>query len=105
MIVTAWNNGRHHATGAGYGLKINAADRDQYFRREWQSVILILEGEDGTIEINVDKPSFWNASCRELISAEVGRWLLKNGLAPWPKSRPPRLNFGTDGRTTTFPAF
>lgn len=91
MIVTAWNNGQHHATGAGYGLKIDVRDRDQYFRREWRSVILKLEGEDGTIEVNIAKPSFWNATCRELISAAIGCWLLKNRLAPWPKNRPPKL--------------
>ena len=26
MIVTAWNNGRHHQSGAGYGLKIRRAE-------------------------------------------------------------------------------
>ena len=91
MIVTAWKNSKHHATGGGYGLKINAADCDRYFRREWRSVILELEGEAGTIDINIDKPSFWTATCHELISADVGRWLLKNRLAPWPPKRPPRL--------------
>jgi len=34
MIVTAWNNGEHHPTGAGYDLQIDARDRDKYFRKD-----------------------------------------------------------------------
>ncbi len=44
MIVTAWNNGRHHASGAGYGLKVAIADRDRYFDPEVASVVLELKG-------------------------------------------------------------
>jgi hypothetical protein len=33
-------------------------------------------------------PSFWR-HCSELRSAEIGRWLHRNGLAPWPPGRPP----------------
>jgi len=91
MIVTAWNNGQPYATGAGYGLKISRADRDLYFRREWKSVFVVLEGETRLVEINIAKASLWGSTCRELISAEVGRWLIKNGLAPWPKGQPPEL--------------
>ena len=84
MIVTAWNNGKQSATGAGYGLKIDAATRDQYFRREWKSVMVFLEDQEKPVKINVGKKSFWNKTCRELINAEVGRWFIKNKLAPWP---------------------
>jgi hypothetical protein len=44
MIVTAWNNEKYLASGAGYGLKISVADRDKCFRREWRSVFILLEG-------------------------------------------------------------
>ncbi len=91
MIVTAWNNGQHHPSGAGYGLKITVADRDRYFHREWRSVTLILEGQTQPIEINISKPSFWGETCHELISAEIGRWLKQNGLTPWAKGNPPKL--------------
>jgi hypothetical protein len=49
MIVTAWNNGQPHSTGAGYGLKVNANDRDEYFSRKWRSVVLELAGESKEI--------------------------------------------------------
>lgn len=91
MIVKAWNNGQHYPTGAGYGLKIDAADRNLYFRREWKSVTLVLEGQVMPVEINIAKPSFWGKTCRELISAEIGRWLIKNKLTPWMKKNPPKL--------------
>ena len=30
MIVKAWNNGAHHPTGAGYGIKISLADLNEF---------------------------------------------------------------------------
>ncbi len=84
MIVTAWSNGSD-----GYGLKIAAKDRDQFFKREWETVYLVLEGEPAPIQVNVRKQSFWNGTCRELIHQEIGRWLQKNGLSPWAGNRPP----------------
>lgn len=58
MIFVAWNNGQHHNSGAGYRLKISAADRDKYFRREWKSAFMLLEGQSEPIEVNIAKPSF-----------------------------------------------
>ena len=88
IIATAWNNGRHHPSGAGYGLKIPSHDRDQYYRREWGTVELIGV-TDLSIKVNIDKEAFWNDTCRELISAPIGRWMISNALAPWPERRPP----------------
>lgn len=84
--VVAWNNGR-----AGYGLKMSATDRDAYLKREWGSVDLYLAGRDQPTRVNVDKDSLWNQTCRELISKEIGAWLIDNGMAPWPKGHPPKL--------------
>jgi hypothetical protein len=65
--VTAWNNGAHHASGAGYGLKVKAADGDAYFRRHWRTATIELP--NGVCPgVNIDKDSFWSPSCRELIS-------------------------------------
>ncbi len=91
MIVKAWNNGSHSLNGNGYGLKLDKRDRDEYFRREWKSVWVELDDEPNPIEVNVNKPSFWNEICRELISVEIGKWLIKNKLAPWKKGSPPTL--------------
>jgi hypothetical protein len=91
MIVTAWKGGTTTKNGGGYGVKLNACDRDRYFQRDWKSVQLSLDGTSDVIKVNVAKPSFWNNTCRELISAEIGRWLICNGLVPWQKGNPPKL--------------
>ena len=41
------------------------------------------------VEININKPSFWGATCRELISIRIGRWIIKNGFTPWDNMKPP----------------
>lgn len=91
MIVTAWKNSKNQSQGAGYGLKVSQDDRDRYFQQEWKSVILELEGIAQQAKVNIAKASFWDGTCRELISSEIRRWLLQNKLAPWPKSRPLKL--------------
>ena len=93
LIWAAWNNGQHNRSGAGYGLKVPIQDRDRLFDKEWQSVVLELPARDGfsQVKLNVEKPSFWSDACHELISVEIGRWLLTNGYAPWPKQQPPKL--------------
>ena len=90
MKVTAWNNGEHRSSGAGYGIKISAEDRDLYFDKHSKTVrIRLPDGKD--IEVNVAKSSFWNETCRELISKELGLWLIDGGYAPWPKGHPPNF--------------
>ena len=49
---------------------------------------------------NTDKPSFWNDTCRELISKEIGLWLIRNGKAPWMKGHPSKLQLGLAGERT-----
>ena len=93
MIWTAWNNGAHHETGAGYGLKVSAEDRDQHFSKSWQSVYIELPTNCGTItaEANIAKKTFWGPDCREMIDGDIGRWLRGQGYAPWPKDTPPNF--------------
>ena len=91
MIVTAWNNGKHYESGAGYGLKIGSEDRDKYFARNWVSVFVQIESTNKEVGVNINKKSFWGKICRELISKEIGVWLKQTKLAPWPKRNPPEL--------------
>ncbi|NKE60688.1 hypothetical protein FXN61_29420 [Lentzea sp. PSKA42] len=88
VLVTAWSNGRPLGSGAGYGLRISAADRDEFFEPCWDSVEIEL-GPADAVTVSLSK-SFWR-TCTELRSAAVGRWLMTLGLAPWPKGAPPRL--------------
>jgi hypothetical protein len=80
IIGTGWKNGSGFpAGGAGYGIKIDyITDRRSYFARG--RVKLHLDGLPTPVYVNTDKPSFWTASCGELISAEIGRWTRSRGL-------------------------
>lgn len=86
MKVRAWSNGRPLRTGAGYGVRLSDRDRDQYFDPEWREVTVDLDRGE-TVSVSLSE-SFWR-SCPELRSAAIGRWLLDNGLAPWPPGVPP----------------
>lgn len=92
MVVTAWNNGSHHSDGNGYGLKIKKADRDKFIDRSWNSITIEVEGEGSPINLNISKKSFWGESCREVISKDIGIWLIKHKFAPWKKRYPPKFN-------------
>ena len=92
MIWTAWNNGAHHASGAGYGFKIDVTDRDRYFQENWDTVSIELpRAPERFVKVNIHKQSFWGPSCREVISQGIGRWLIAEGHAPWPKGAPPKF--------------
>lgn|SRR5574341_490388 len=97
MEVTAWNNGQQHSTGAGYGFKLGAKDRDANFQPSWTTVFVSLPGSQQEVEVNIAKPSFWSPDCRELISREFGGWLIDNGYAPWPSGEPPRFRLRNMG--------
>lgn len=98
FVASAWNNGSHHSSGAGYGLKVSASDRDRYFDRRWGMVELHLPTLGEPVRVNIDKDSFWSGNCRELISREIGQWLQKIGKAPWPNGSPPRVALRPRGR-------
>jgi hypothetical protein len=97
FLAVGWNNGSHHQSGAGYGLKISAADRDAYFKREWGTVDLYFPGISKPATVNVKKPSFWGGTCKELISREIGGWLISNRIAPWPSGSPPQFRLMARG--------
>jgi hypothetical protein len=99
MIWTGWNNGEHHTTGAGYGLKVTATDRDRHFKRTWRTVSIELPSGTGFImaEASVTKKSFWGPLCRELISRDIGRWMLAEGYAPWQNGMPPKFEVESFG--------
>ncbi|MDD5456320.1 MAG: hypothetical protein PHV30_04725 [Candidatus Margulisbacteria bacterium] len=91
MIVTCWKGGNGNVFDPiGYGLKVAIQDRDKYFNSNWDNIRVELN-DNITVLIKTNKKSFWNNSCHELISVEVGKWLIENNIAPWPKGNPPKL--------------
>lgn len=88
MRATGWHNGRSPETPAGYGIRFTPDDRDRHFDPAWESVVLEMEGFGWTI-MGLSE-SFWR-KCSELRSADVGRWLLQAGAAPWTRGSPPMI--------------
>lgn len=88
MEWTAWNNGSHNKTGAGYGLKVPITDRDKHFKRVWGTVTLELPISKGykKVCVNIDKDSFWSDRCRELISKEIASGFNLKDLHHGPKN-------------------
>lgn len=88
MRAVGWHNGSAAEEPSGYGLKFSRADRDRHFSPDWSEVIVLLEGAGPTtIPLSA---AFWR-SCSELRSADVGRWLIAQTAAPWPKGSPPGI--------------
>lgn len=83
MIVKAYNNGTHNRNGSGYGFKVSIADRDEFFKPEWTSILVELPEVDEPVEVKIDQASFWSETSHELTGLEIGKWLRRNGLAPW----------------------
>jgi hypothetical protein len=91
MIVTAWNNGAHSRNGNGYGFKLQPADRDAFFKKEWPTILLDFPGEAEPTEVKINQEALWSEACREISCPAVGKWLRHNGLAPWAFGNPPRF--------------
>lgn len=90
MRVTVWRSGTRDDLKCSYGLKIEKKDREEFFCKEWDYVIVKLpNGEE--VKANTNKPSFWNDSCRELINVKFREWFIDEGLTVWDYGRPPKL--------------
>jgi hypothetical protein len=88
VLARAWSNGSPRSTGAGYGIRISIIDRDRVFDPGWPTIEIDL-GMLGCVTVALSD-AFWRG-CSELRSADIGRWLIGQGLAPWPKGGPPSL--------------
>jgi hypothetical protein len=94
LIVAGWNNGSpDNKTGAGYGVRLSPSDRDNYFQKNWKTVTVFFDG--ASVDCNLSD-AFW-AKCPELRSSKIGKWMLNNKLAPWPKGKPPQLRLDPIG--------
>ncbi|GKX50631.1 hypothetical protein [Budvicia aquatica] len=91
IICTTWRSGKQSNPACGYGLKIlRPEDIDKYFIRSWQTVTIIFPKKTGITDTtaNIDKNSFWNGKCKELISSGIKQWLQHNNYAEWPHGKP-----------------
>jgi len=94
-VVTGWMIGAPNLkTGAGFGIRIPIKDRDRLFKKKWKSITIKLE-----LGINFEaklSKSFWG-ECPEIRNKWIGKWLIENDLAPWPKNNPPKMKLKSTG--------
>jgi len=91
---TPWTNGKpNHRTGSGFGLRIPKDIRETLFQVDWKNIEISTGGKIFNVPIT---PGFWN-KCNEIRSAEIGKWLIENGLDIWPKGHPPKIKVRYNG--------
>ncbi|MBI5538526.1 MAG: hypothetical protein HY951_00570 [Bacteroidia bacterium] len=94
--VSAWNNGQHHESGAGYGIYVLKKDRK-----------FILDKNINFISIKIDGKEEFKASisnsfkrigkirkimCGEIRKIEIGIWFKELNLLHWEKNNPPKFD-------------
>lgn len=90
-LVSAWNNGNHHSSGAGCGIRFRRGDLETLFPEPGS--IRLRIGEKGAEECTIRlSNSFWKG-CPEIRDKRIGLWLINSGLGCWEKGRPPKLVF------------
>lgn len=72
---SVWSNG---STGFGITVLGGAQVRRQYFDRSQSPVLIELDGE--FVSFNIDKDSFWQ-DCAHLIKKPLKSWFQARGLA------------------------
>ena len=92
--TSPWTNGSpNHKTGSGFGIRIPIEVYRALFRKSWDHVVLLIDGNEFEVPIS---PSFWN-KCHELRSKSIGQWLIKHGRNKWPSMTPPRITVTYQG--------
>ncbi len=79
MKVSAWKGGT-------YGIRVGHQNAEKFFKGLRTIEVQI----DGHFEVFKLSDTFWT-TCPEFRGVAIARWLKKNGLAHWPKGRPPRF--------------
>jgi hypothetical protein len=90
MTVTAWNNGKYASSGAGYGLRLDPADRNKTFQQSWSNVTLDLPNDVNGVQVRLSA-SFWR-DCPELRSAMIGKMAHRLGISPMAAEESPSVH-------------
>lgn len=80
MRATAWKGGT-------YGVRVGRANADKYFSKRIRTIEVQIGGVFYPFDLS---DTFWT-TCPEFRGAIIGDWLTRNGLAPWPRGKPPVL--------------
>jgi hypothetical protein len=95
VLVSGWKSGKFDGRRAvALGVRVGREFANQFFDKRWDAVLVELD--DKIVSVRLTK-TFWT-TCPELRSPAIGAWMKKQGLAPWPKGRPPELRLTPMGR-------
>ncbi len=96
--ASAWNNGNpDYNSGAGLGLHIFTNYEKNIFGKKFETIDLYYNGELIAKDVNVT-----DKNCPELISSEIGKWLIDNGWHDWPDGKPYKFKLSQRGNTNEF---
>jgi len=80
MTASGWK-------GATYGVRVGKANAARYFPKNWNSIIIELDGVPHQFDLS---DTFWS-TCPEVRGASIGLWFERRGLIPWPARKPPKV--------------
>ena len=80
MKATVWRGGT-------YGIRVGRANARRYFQRDWNSIVLEIDGIEHTFPLTA---TFWT-TCPEFRGKAIAQWLQQQGLVPWLKGHPPEV--------------
>jgi hypothetical protein len=80
MDATGWKGGT-------LGVRVGKENAARYFDRAWKIVHIDIGGNIRAFPLT---PGFWS-DCPEIRGIAIQEWMERQGLAPWPKGRPPKL--------------
>ena len=83
MKASAWKDG----SGTCYGIRVGKPNVLRYFTKENRTIQVEIDGQFHDFPLS---DAFWN-QCPEFRGPFIRQWLQQNGLAVWPKGRPPRF--------------
>jgi hypothetical protein len=92
VLTSAWKEVASDKIGRNYAIRVRTKDRDRYFREDWQSVRVEIEGIWYTFRL---KNRFWN-DCPELRDSDaettaIRDWLSRHHSLTWERRRPPHF--------------
>lgn len=87
-MLSTWNNGSWHETGAGYGFRVDK--KYQHLFRGYTNITVILP--DGTQANPNITQSFWG-TCPDLRHQNIGLYLLSVNQGQWQGRNPFRYGF------------
>ena len=80
MEAKAWRGGT-------YGIRVGKQNAAKYFSKHWRNIEVDINGQFHSFKLS---GTFWT-TCPEFRGAPIEDWLRHQGLLPWPRGRPPKV--------------